>query len=942
MFRMSFWLNSHLIQSHPDIIMMNCDSKNLFACIALLVTITSTGLAGETISKEQADFFETKVRPILVAHCFECHGTKKQWADLRLDSHAAILKGGESGPAIEAGNPDESRIIQVIRYSEDDSQMPPDAKMSDEQIASLTEWVSRGAQWPESSPQADELDYFERAKTHWAFQPITPVELPNVSEKIRVANPIDRFIGDKVEESGLQQSPRAESRQQFRRLAFDLTGLPPSYEDVQQFEANSSDEAWSQAIDRYLATKDFGQKWARHWLDLARYADTKGYVFTEERRYPFAYTYRDYVIDALNVDLPYDQFIIEQIAADLMPNRRNEESLAALGFLTVGNRFLNKTQEIYDDRIDVTVRGLMGLTVACARCHDHKFDPLEQADYYSLYGVFASSEEPERLPQIGNPPDDAAFKKYKEELAKLEQGLHDYENKMAGEISGEVKSHIENYLLDVADKLKHQTGHYELEEKYEVRKRLGDQFLTYLRQRDVNDPVFGAWRRLINLKPEDFDKDAEGRLENVLQQIEQNKYEPNPLVKARLINNRPVHMYDYVKLYSELLNTAYKPEAELQEDQRGNWKLIREHLTATGFPVDFDGTAAVALFHRDERNKHRELEKKIDAHMVTSPGSPPRAMVLNDKDKPITPYIFKRGNPGMRGDQVPRRFLKVLDNVDSEPFSDKSSGRLELAQDIASKKNPLTARIFVNRVWMQLIGQPLVQETSDFGLRTAPPTHPELLDDLSYRFMENNWSVKWLIKQIVSSETYRQTSQAHAAGNQKDLENILVWRMNRKRLPFESMRDSILSTVGVLDKSLKGRAVQLEGENPTFRRAIYGYIDRNNVSQLLQNFDVAGPSVSVSARTETVVPQQPLYLMNSPFVQDLCQRLSDDVQKKAGTDNSENSFTTALYRRVLQREPTGEELNWCVEYLKTHKDQNAGRKELAQALILTNEFLFVD
>ncbi|HCS53522.1 MAG TPA: hypothetical protein DIW81_18335, partial [Planctomycetaceae bacterium] len=250
--------------------MIHCVSKILFVCFALLFPMMSTGFAAETISKEQADFFENKVRPILVEHCYECHGTKKQWADLRLDSHAAILKGGESGPAVEAGNPDGSRIIQVIRYSEDDSQMPPDGKMTDEQIASLTEWVSQGAHWPESSPQVSELDYFERAKTHWAFQPITPAELPSVSEKIRVANPIDRFIGHKVEETGLEQSQQAESRQQLRRLAFDLTGLPPSYEEVQQFEANSGDEAWSQAIDRYIGSKDFGQKWARHWLDLAR------------------------------------------------------------------------------------------------------------------------------------------------------------------------------------------------------------------------------------------------------------------------------------------------------------------------------------------------------------------------------------------------------------------------------------------------------------------------------------------------------------------------------------------------------------------------------------------------------------------------------------------------------------------------------------------------
>ncbi|MCG6157450.1 PSD1 and planctomycete cytochrome C domain-containing protein [Rubinisphaera margarita] len=916
-------------------------SVTLSMVFAFVLTFGSLS-AAEPSDADREHFFETKIRPILAQHCQECHGAKEQWAELRLDSHAFLMKGGESGPAVVPGNPDESRLIQVIRYSEDDSQMPPDGKLTDEQIASLTEWVSQGAYWPESADDAVVVDYFEQAKTHWAFQPVQLPEVPQVNPEARVANPVDAFIVKKLEEAGLKQSPQAEPRQQLRRLAFDLAGLPASYEDIQKFAADPNAAAWQGSIDRYLGSTDFGQKWARYWLDLARYADTKGYVFTEERRYPFAYTYRDYVIDALNRDLPYDQFVTEQLAADLMPNRRSDEALAGMGFLTVGNRFLNRTPDIFDDRIDVTMRGLMGLTLACARCHDHKFDPLEAADYYALYGVFDSCIEPEKLPQIGEPTDKKAYEEYKVELAKREQAVDDFENKEAEKINAELKANIERYLHEIASRQGLQSGRYELEGKYEIRNRARDVLNSFLRDRDVKDPLFGVYRRIMFLNEEQYNEQAPQRIEQLYAQMAKGEFEPHPLLKKRLEEKRPVHSYDLIKIYADLLAYAFKAEAEVPEAEREQWKDLHQAVLTSGFPVNYSGPDSVSLYNRDERNRHRNLEKKVDELVVTSAGAPPRAMVVNDKDKPASPVIFKRGNPGSRGDKVDRRFLKVLDFVRKEPFSDSSSGRLELAQAIVSKDNPLTARVLVNRVWMLLIGQPLVSETSDFGLRTAPPTHPELLDYLSYKFMENNWSVKWLIREIVTSETYRQSSFSTPEGAKADLENRLVWRMNRKRLTFEQMRDSILDCAGVLDKTHGGRSVQLEGEKPSTRRAIYGYIDRNNVSQLLASFDVASPNTSTSARSRTTVPQQALYVMNSPFVQELCQKMAGQTIEETGAEAPADKYVTELYQRLLQRDPSSEELTWCVGYLNGAADQSAARKELAQTLMMSNEFMFVD
>ncbi len=913
-------------------------------CIASLALVlisalaSSSLLAAEPTKAEQEAFFEKHVRPVLVEKCQSCHGKEKQWAELRLDSRKGMLKGGDTGSAIVPGKPEESLLIAAIQHSDDASEMPPEEdKLADEQIANLIHWIKTGAYWPESDVVEEEVDYFEQAKSHWAFLPVRKPNVPELPAGYRANNAIDHFIARKLKQANLKQSPPADPRKLLRRLSYDITGLPAKYEMLEEFSNDPTNEGYTEHLDQMLGSVTYGQKWGRYWLDLARYADTKGYVFQEERRYPFSYTYRDYVIESFNEDLPYDQFIREQLAADLLPKKRTPQALAALGFLTVGPRFLNNRPAIYDDRIDVTIRGLQGLTIACAKCHNHKYDPINMADYYSLYGVFASSQEPKELPQIGEPVDKKAHAEYLKQLEKLKKAVVVYDEKAALAIKQEVRSHFEHYLHALVKKTGHKKGDYKPEGKYEIRNRVRDQWARYLVTRKADDPVFGILVQLSKLKDEQFETKGKELLDTILKQAKDGKYTANTVLIARLEQNRPANVFDLVKLYGKLSREAFTDLQKKPESERAAWQQIRKSFEATGAPGAYTAENVAGVFNNKERASHRSLEKKIIALMTTSPGSPPRAMVLNDKPKPVTPVIFKRGNPASRGDKVPRRFLEVLSDIRKEPFSEKSSGRLELAESIASPRNPLTARVLVNRIWMQMIGKPLVANASDFGLRTEPPTHPELLDYLSAEFVSHNWSIKWLIREIALSQTYRQSSLANQAGMKADSNNTLVWRMNRKRMTFEGMRDGMLSSAGLLKLDLKGRPEPLEGNSPTHRRAVYGFIDRNNVSQLLRTFDVAGPNVSVSQRPHTTVPQQALFVMNSPFV----MSIAEAVVKSVDTEKTDLAIRQ-LYQKIYSRDPEKEELNWCREFIESQPENKNAWQELAQALLLSNEFMFVD
>ncbi len=485
--------------------MMKLCLRSLPAALAVVSIATSSSTRAS-----DDEFFETKIRPLLVNRCYECHSEKKQQGDVRFDQKSAVFDAGLVVPS----KPEESRLLQVIAHDPADTQMPPKAKLPAEEIALLTEWVKRGAAWPDDAkPQASSAGAAseEASKTHWAFQPIGLPAPPVVKNVDRVQSPIDRFVIAKLEEKELSLSPQVDRRTLLRRVTFDLVGIPPTPEDVAAFEADTSPNAYAKVIDRLLASPLYGQRWGRHWLDVARYADTKGYVFTEDINYPYAYTYRDYVVDAFNDDMPYDRFVQEQLAADKLGLPENSPELAALGFLTVGRRNQNNRMDIIDDRIDVTTRGLMGLTVTCARCHDHKFDPIPTADYYSLYGVFDSCDDPDsgELPMIGEPAKTAAYEKFQQELERRQAEVAKYVAEQREKITADIRRKAGEYLLVALNGS---------DEGRDVRRRGVEHWKTFLGKAANDDPVWGPWKRLSGLPKEGFAEAAKAAIETMRQE----------------------------------------------------------------------------------------------------------------------------------------------------------------------------------------------------------------------------------------------------------------------------------------------------------------------------------------------------------------------------------------------------------------------------------------
>ncbi|MCZ2342813.1 MAG: PSD1 and planctomycete cytochrome C domain-containing protein [Bacteroidales bacterium] len=775
----------------------------LIPCWAVIATGLLPGPATFAApTAEQTEFFEKKVRPILAEHCFQCHGEKKQMAGLRLDTATGVQQGSDGGPIVIAGQPAKSKLLTSVQRT-GEYPMPPNKPIPADAVAILAEWVRLGTPFPtENAPKIDPATVFRK---HWAFQPVREPALPPA--RPGAINAIDRFILARLADKGLTLSPTADRRTLIRRVYFDVIGLPPTVQQVEAFAADSSPNAYERLIDELLASPHYGERWARHWLDVARYADTKGYVFQEDRNYPYAYTYRDYVIRSFNTDKPYNQFILEQLAADHLDLGADRRPLAALGFLTVGRRFLNNTHDIIDDRIDVVTRGLMGLTVACARCHDHKYDPIPIGDYYSLYGVFASCVEPKDLPQIGEEDDSPAARAFRAEIEKKRQELAQARVKRAQE--------MEALLRGLAS-------------------------------------------------------------------------------GAAILRGK----YDHG-------------------------------------------------FNRADRDRFNRMQTQIDALVARSPYTAPRAMVLNDREHPFAPRVFLRGNPATRGDVIPRQFLQVVAGPDRVPFPKNTSGRLELARAIADPQNPLTARVLVNRVWGWHFGRGFVATPSDFGIRSEPPTHPELLDWLASRFVAEGWSLKKLHRLILLSATYRQSSTAPQAERaiQVDPENRWLGRQNRRRLEWEPLRDAMLVVAGRLDATVGGRSVDLFRSPYPLRRAVYGFVDRQNLPGTFRAFDFAGPDTHAPLRYQTTVPQQALFLMNNPFVTE--QAAAIVARKDVATAKTPDAKLDQLYRVILARSPTLAERELGLAFVKGSPNKPQPGKlnsweMLAQVVLLSNAFAFVD
>ncbi|MBI3862483.1 MAG: PSD1 domain-containing protein [Planctomycetia bacterium] len=910
----------------------------LVLCIAAVVGLragepSADKPAAAKPTPEQEAYFEKTIRPILVARCLECHGDKKQEGDLRLDSGAGVLKGNDSGPAVVAGRPEESRLIEVIGYK-DPIRMPPKQKLTDDEIAAITNWVKIGAPYPQpavaAAPALGEaatpVGIAKARAGHWSYQPLRRAEPPAVKDGTWGAATIDRFVLADLEKNNLSPSSRADRRTLLRRASFDLVGLPPTAAEVAAFEQDSADDAFARVVDRLLASPQYGERWGRHWLDVARYADTKGYVFTEERKYPFSYTYRDYVIRAFNNDLPFDRFIIEQLAADQLPMGDDKTYLAAMGFLTVGRRFGNNQLDIIDDRIDVVTRGLLGLTVACARCHDHKYDPIPTDDYYSLSGVFASSVEPGDLPQIGAPAMNDAYREYERELGKLEGETNAFIGENLAALVDELRTRTADALAVVADKdaralpdaVKLTVG------SDEARRMLVTRWRDYLAETAKQPhPVFGPWHELARHSGEEFAPAAAKMIEG-LNDAADAQPRTNALVKQALAASPPKSMADVAGVYGKLLADVHQQWVKQQAEKPADGKApaaalpdaaaeeLRQVLYAEKNPTAISRDEFRRFVNRAVRDKLNEKRRAVESFKANSPAAPPRAMVMNDAPQPAQPHVLIRGNAGRPGKEVPRRFLQVLAGVDGPAFQ-KGSGRLELAQAIASPSNPLTARVIVNRVWMHHFGKGLVATPSDFGFRGSEPSHPELLDHLAAAFIDEGWSLKKLHRRILLSNAWQQASDDRPECVAADPENRLIWKMNRQRLEFEPMRDALLAVAGRLDATPGGRPVDLFASPFSARRAVYGFIDRQDLPGTFRVFDFASPDVSTPMRPQTTVPQQALFGMNSPLVVEQARALAARPEVQQAADPA--ARVDALHRLIYARAADAEETAAALKFL---------------------------
>lgn len=911
---------------------------NRFGAIVVAVLVAGHGVANPT------DFFEQKIRPVLVERCFSCHSaaTDAVKGELLLDSAEAAAKGGASGtPAVVPGDPEASLLMEAIRYGNDDLQMPPKEALPEQVVADFERWIREGAIFPKSDVP---IDLMATAKKHWAFHPPEATAIPEVNAHDWPRTDIDYFVLERLEAANIAPAPEADRRTLIRRLSFDLLGLPPTPGEVAAFVNDSAPDAYEQLVERYLASSHYGERWARHWLDVARYADTKGYVYgREETAFTHSYVYRDWVVDALNNDMPYDEFVRLQLAADTLTDEASRDDLAAMGFLTLGQRFLGVKPDIIDDRIDTVTRGLMGLTVSCARCHDHKFDPVPIEDYYSLYGVFSASSE--RLLPIDPAYDEQAeYETFTATMRERQATLDQTFAEKSRALEARLRSQVDRYLAAVptADQLP-TDDFYEILNEDDLNPTIVRRWASHIERLGPNDPVFGPWNRLAAVPSESFGDAARALVASwfrarpepgdVVLAAQTALPDVNDAIAAMLSKEPPENLEALVARYGTVFKSVEDEWIALEASAGESGidtptalpdparEALRQIMVAPDSPIRVPEGAIVDLewmFAEPTRVELAKLQAEIDRTIIQAETAPPFAVILANKPDPNPPKVFLRGNPASPGEHVPRQFLELLSGPDRKPF-EGGSGRREMAEAIADGDNPLTARVFVNRVWAWHFGDGIVKTPSDFGTRSEAPSHPELLDWLARDFVENGWSIKRLHRQIVLSATYRQASQlpdnevALAHAQSVDPENRLLWHFNRYRLDFESLRDAMLRASGELEEAIGGRPVDLVSEPFPTRRTLYGRVDRRFLPAIFRVFDFPSPDMHSPTRLMTTVPQQALFLMNNAFVQTQAQALA---ARSAEATVNPAARVEWLYQQAFQRTPDEQQLSRALGFLE--------------------------
>lgn len=870
--------------------------------------------ASATELKGRLQFFEQEIRPLLVKHCYDCHGPEVAEGKLRLDTRQGWERGGERGPAIVPGDPSISLLMRVVTNRDGKLKMPPPEtgdQLTPREIDALTTWIRQGAADPRTGERVV-TDIDRAAQQHWAFQPLQVPALPADE------HPLDHLIDEQLHAAQLTPTAPAPLPTLIRRITFDLTGLPPTAAQLATPQAELP-----RLIDELLASPRYGERWGRHWLDVARYSDAKDGVlmYGNDRIRPFAYTYRDYVIRAFNDDKPYDQFIREQLAADQLGLAPDSPDLAALGLLTLGRMFDSNRHDVIDDQIDVIGRGFLGLSLACARCHDHKFDPVPTADYYSLYGVFASSVEPYNRPRIG--PIAPAGEPFEQEFSAKLQEIESQQATHYAEQLQIARQRTPDYLVQVAttEPDVQETSIFFLSLTVEqLRPQITKRWRQIIARRAFpDDPVFGPWADLMK--------------EPVLRTEEWRARGVDSRIIDALAATPPTSPADVARIYGEVIRAAWLANSNEQDP------LVALLISRSG-PVWFPPTDVKFYLARQPGDAFRGNLGQLDAIAVKHRDAADRAMVVQDAEILVDPVIFQRGDPNARGTPVPRQFLGILSPGGRVPFSN-GSGRLELANSIASPDNPLTARVWVNRVWLHHFGESLVENPADFGLQAKRPRQQRVLDFLADYLIKQQWRTKALHRLIVSSRAYQRASvipanPTFAQQRQADASNEFYWRGNRRRLDLEQMRDSLLTISGELDTKMYGRPGEIT-DPANFRRTIYAFVERQNIPAMVQTFDFANADTSTSRRAMTTVPQQALFALNSPFMLSRADALATQITKATNGDQASAATVKTAFQLVYGRDPTPTEAEDCQAFLTS-----GSLNQLCQVLLMSNELMFID
>lgn len=1107
--------------------------------LVIAASVTGNALAADEAAAQQ-QFFENRVRPVLIEHCYDCHMGDEPESNLNVDSLAGLLRGGERGPAIVPGKPVESLLISAVNHGEV-LKMPPRQKLSRRAIADLTKWVQQGAHWPNAEPvehvdrgQTGERErpaFTEEERSFWAFQPVTEPDVPKVDDIAWVRSPIDNFILSRLEAKGWSPVSPADKRALIRRATFDLIGLPPTPAEVDAFLADESPEAFARVVDRLLDSPQYGERWGRRWLDVARYADSNG--LDENLAFANAYRYRDYVVRSFNADKPYDQFVREQLAGDLLPASDDPdvtlERLTATGFLSLGAKMLAEDDpvkmqmDIIDEQIDTVGRAFMGLTLGCARCHDHKFDPVHTEDYYALAGIFKSTQTMENFKVVARwlerplatPAQVRQYEQHEQLIAEAKADLSNLTEQANVDLEQSLRRQIAQYLVagseyaqsravlsklaasDAFDagafpdallveaesfdrgNLTRQTtgygegigviigpgglnfaeydvavaqpGTYFVAIRYAAAQSRPTQLLIdgKLIDAQVADEVTGSWypdtqtwgaagictiepgRTTIRLERDgpvphidklllipqsateaaaaQSDESTEPGINSERPQLhvglvrvwadylDATRDDPASVLSVwhryvagdspaaiedalgelprELIDPAPTSPADLAERYQQIFDRTWEAwnqslSSEAKESQATALddpvqERFRQVLVAADGPLAVSDAADDSYYPAEVADELRRRRERVESLEQSRPQYE-YAMAVTDAESPANVRVHYRGSHLTLGPEVTRGFPRMLASDATPPIKEGQSGRLQLAEWLTDRNHPLTARVMVNRVWQGHFGTGLVRSPDNFGRLGERPTHPELLDWLARRFVESGWSIKGLHRTIMLSSAYRMSTQYDSTMAAEDPENRLYWRMQRKRLEAEAIRDAILAVGGSLDLTMGGSQLPTENRkyvtstanvNPIVyegkRRSIYQPVVRSALYEVFQAFDFADPSVSGGKRETTTIAPQALFMMNSKLVAEQTEALATSLladETLSDTDRIQQIYSVC-YNRPASKDETERALRYVEQY--AHAQETRGNDEpraaeltawqsLCRAVIASNEFVYVE